>query len=497
MSSFSFSKTRKHRQPSTTLQPVISTKNALVEQSVPFQLHGNAGDSITVQLEKLPHDTLPEGYVDVTLLDDEFGKAHINICSLQEVREAEPEKNTLIVATKNRKEKGHPIFYAGVPIVEAPDRLVLRTTDGENVYIPATEILAKEWDYLRRPLLTIQLLADHDHVDTRAIVRYGTENIEWNSTLTVYVNSVTETVAHMKADVNVTNCCGVSFKNCAIRLVQQPPDDDTPSAKKTPLLVVNANANNEDEVQQEEDSITLATNYDLDDQADDGFRYLDLHNVNGTAALVCNASCGRQNGLQRTGAFNSSGSAVWTLLVANKPESGLGRWIPASTLRCFSTHGGEISQLKHTNLSAIEVGEEIAIPLRADKTVKFDKTQKVVKWEAQKCVCQETIQIAVTNNSGDVKEVVVEDKMSRWSNWTILSSSHTYTAKHDDIVAFSVRVVPTDKPTNIVYTVQYTWSGDGEGGERPSTDGDSSYDDSSKLTTGRTGGSRWFGSSRK
>ena len=72
-------------------------------------------------------------------------------------------------------------------------------------------------------------------------------------------------------------------------------------------------------------------------------------------------------------------------------------------------------------------------------------------------VIEETFEIRLRNRKDtDTVQIRVVERMTRWSEWEIVSASHTY--EKTDAFGVEFRVdVPADEEVVITYTVRYTF----------------------------------------
>ena len=71
-------------------------------------------------------------------------------------------------------------------------------------------------------------------------------------------------------------------------------------------------------------------------------------------------------------------------------------------------------------------------------------------------VCEEDFEIKVRNHKDQPVTVEVLEKLYRWSEWKMLSSSHKYKDINSRTIIFPVQV-PKDGEVTITYSVRYQW----------------------------------------
>jgi hypothetical protein len=69
---------------------------------------------------------------------------------------------------------------------------------------------------------------------------------------------------------------------------------------------------------------------------------------------------------------------------------------------------------------------------------------------------EETYRIVLRNHKDEAVEVRVVEHLFRWSNWSILRSSHRYERLDSSTIEFRARV-PAEGQTELTYTVRYSW----------------------------------------
>ncbi|MBU0495687.1 MAG: DUF4139 domain-containing protein [Chloroflexi bacterium] len=69
---------------------------------------------------------------------------------------------------------------------------------------------------------------------------------------------------------------------------------------------------------------------------------------------------------------------------------------------------------------------------------------------------EESYEIKLRNHKDEAVEIRVVEQMFRWSEWTILQSSHEYEKKDSRTIEFRIPV-PKDGEATVTYTVRYRW----------------------------------------
>ena len=147
------------------------------------------------------------------------------------------------------------------------------------------------------------------------------------------------------------------------------------------------------------------------------------------------------------------------LRVKNAAANGLGVPLPAGKIR--------VSKLDAADGNLEFVGEDLIDHTARDETVQvklgsaFDvigerrqmdfRIDTAAKW------IEEDIEVKVRNQKPDeAAAVVVRESLYRWSNWTVLRKTHSFTREDARTVHFPLRVPPKGEAV-VRYTVRYTW----------------------------------------
>lgn len=140
-------------------------------------------------------------------------------------------------------------------------------------------------------------------------------------------------------------------------------------------------------------------------------------------------------------------------------ESGLDADLPAGRIRVYQEDiDGAALLIGENSIDHTPNGEEVEIYLGNA----FDLVGERIQTDFQlvsRTVLKETYEIRLRNRKDDeTVEIRVPENLFRWSNWEILSSSHSYEKLNSNTIEFRVPVEPGAE-TVITYTVQYSWPG--------------------------------------
>jgi hypothetical protein len=146
------------------------------------------------------------------------------------------------------------------------------------------------------------------------------------------------------------------------------------------------------------------------------------------------------------------------LVFRNEEEHGLGVPLPAGRIR--------VSQLDEADDSLEFIGEDVIDHTPRDEDVRvrlgsaFDvvgeRKQVEFRVDSARRTMEETIEIELRNHKDEAVDVLVEERLFRWTNWELLESSHDYRREDAHTVHFPLRV-PADGEQKLRYSVRYSW----------------------------------------
>ena len=142
----------------------------------------------------------------------------------------------------------------------------------------------------------------------------------------------------------------------------------------------------------------------------------------------------------------------------NDEDSGLGIPMPQGR--------GRVSQLDTADDSLEFIGEdtidhtprneEIRIKLGNAFDVVGERRQVDFSIDNMRDIMTEQIEVKVRNRKDEPVEVVVHERLYRWTNWQVTDQSHGYEKRDSQSIRFPVTLQP-DEEQVITYTVRYTW----------------------------------------
>jgi len=138
-------------------------------------------------------------------------------------------------------------------------------------------------------------------------------------------------------------------------------------------------------------------------------------------------------------------------------ESGLGRDLPAGRVRVYQEDiDGSALLIGENTIDHTPEGEDVNLYLGNAFDLVGEHNQTDFRLVSD-TVLQETYEILLRNRKDDqTVEIRVPEHLFRWSNWQILSSTHTYTQLDASTIEFRVQVPPGEEVA-VSYTVQYSW----------------------------------------
>jgi hypothetical protein len=142
----------------------------------------------------------------------------------------------------------------------------------------------------------------------------------------------------------------------------------------------------------------------------------------------------------------------------NEEKVGLGIPLPSGRIR--------VSQLDKADSSLEFIGEDVIdhTPKDEDVLVKLGSAFDVVgerrqvdfKVDSAGKWMEEEIEVKLRNHKKEAVDVVVKENLYRWTNWTILRSSHKYDKEDSRTIHIPVRV-EKDGEATVRYRVRYSW----------------------------------------
>jgi len=144
-----------------------------------------------------------------------------------------------------------------------------------------------------------------------------------------------------------------------------------------------------------------------------------------------------------------------TLRFKNDKASGLGIPMPAGRVRMFDGKDflGE-AQLGHT-----AAGQDVALTIGEVFDLKAERKREDFQLDRAGRTMSERISITLKNAKAQAATVRVSERLGRWTDWEIVSSSVPASKRGAQTASFDVPV-PAGGETTLTYTVRYRWAAD-------------------------------------
>jgi hypothetical protein len=142
-----------------------------------------------------------------------------------------------------------------------------------------------------------------------------------------------------------------------------------------------------------------------------------------------------------------------TLRFKNSKGTGLGVPLPAGRVRMFEGKDflGE-ADLPHT-----AANEDVALAIGNVFDLKAERTREDFNLDRDGRTMTETISVTLKNAKSTSATVRVSERLSRWTDWEMVSSSVPFEKRNSQTVSFDVPV-PADGESKLSYTVRYRWA---------------------------------------
>jgi hypothetical protein len=138
-------------------------------------------------------------------------------------------------------------------------------------------------------------------------------------------------------------------------------------------------------------------------------------------------------------------------------DGGLGADMPAGRVRVYQEDvDGSALLIGENRIDHTPEGETVQMYLGNAFDLVGGRTQTDFRLIGDR-VLEETYEIRLRNRKDDqAVEIRVPERLFRWTNWEILSSSHEYTQLDSNTIEYRVTVQPGEEVV-ITYTVRYDW----------------------------------------
>jgi hypothetical protein len=144
---------------------------------------------------------------------------------------------------------------------------------------------------------------------------------------------------------------------------------------------------------------------------------------------------------------------VATLRFKNSKAAGLGVPLPAGRVRMFD--GKDF--LGEADLGHTAAGEDVALAIGNVFDLNAERTREDFKLDRDGRTMTETISVTLKNAKSTSATVRVTERLSRWTDWEMVSSSVPFEKRNSQTVSFDVPV-PAEGESKLSYTVRYRWA---------------------------------------
>jgi hypothetical protein len=326
---------------------------------------------------------------------------------------------------------------------------------------------------ITRPTLVWDLVAERGG-DHRTRVSYQTEGMTWWADYNLVFTPGSDAnsgLLDVGAWVSIVNQSGSGYENARLKLIAGDVQRAAAQGygavdqlKSRTVAFAEANAGFEEKSFFEYHLYTLGRPTTLPDRSTKQLELFDAaRGVPADKLLVYQGQAGRWGipGSPMTdrnfGAQSNPKVDVY-LVFRNEEEHGLGVPLPAGRIR--------VSQLDEADDSLEFIGEDVIDHTPRDEDVRvrlgsaFDvvgeRKQVEFRVDSARRTMEETIEIELRNHKDEAVDVLVEERLFRWTNWELLESSHDYRREDAHTVHFPLRV-PADGEQKLRYSVRYSW----------------------------------------
>jgi hypothetical protein len=372
--------------------------------------------------------------------------------------------------TVERNVGGQSASISGT-LLSAGDGLVLRASDG------AIHAL-REYTAVRFPDLPGGLITQPTLVwdlnapaagNQRARVTYQTGGVTWWADYNLLFNEGRDAnsgTLDLSAWVSIINQSGASYDNARLKLIAGDVNRAQPAVKTRELVMMAARAADaggfDEQAFDEFHLYTLGRRTTLPNNSTKQIELFDkAAKVPARRLLVYTGAAAPQFGTpytERDPGVSANTRVDSYLEFRNDAASGLGMPLPAGRVR--------VSRLDATDASLEFIGEDVIGHTPKDENVRLrmgtsfdvvgERRQTDFAVDTRARWLEEEIEIRLRNHKAQPIEVQVREPMYRWSNWRLLSKTHTEVKDSAQQIHFNV-TVPRDGESVLRYRVRYNW----------------------------------------
>ena len=142
----------------------------------------------------------------------------------------------------------------------------------------------------------------------------------------------------------------------------------------------------------------------------------------------------------------------------NDKEKGLGIPLPAGRVRVYKRDPADKAMefIGEDEVDHTPKGENVRLRMGSAFDVTGERRQTHFECKYNEHWINESFEIKIRNHKEEDVEVLVQEDLYRWVNWSITESSHKHTKVNSQRVIFPLKVAK-DGETVLTYTVRYTW----------------------------------------
>lgn len=142
----------------------------------------------------------------------------------------------------------------------------------------------------------------------------------------------------------------------------------------------------------------------------------------------------------------------------NDKEGGMGVPLPAGRVRVSKLDSADdtLEFIGEDRIDHTPRNENVLLKLGSAFDVVGERRQLDYSVDSARRTITEEIEVKLRNRKDEPVRVVVKERLYRWSNWRIQSSTHQWQKQDANTIHIPV-TVPSDKEVVLRYTVRYSW----------------------------------------
>jgi hypothetical protein len=142
----------------------------------------------------------------------------------------------------------------------------------------------------------------------------------------------------------------------------------------------------------------------------------------------------------------------------NDAASGLGMPLPAGRIRVskLDTADQSLELVGEDSIDHTPKDEIVLVKLGTAFDVVGERRQVDFRVDSSRKTIDETIEVKVRNHKSEPVEVLVRERLYRWTTWTITAQSQPFEKVDAKTIRFPVKIAPDGEAT-VTYSVRYTW----------------------------------------